>query len=79
MSEEKNSTVRKKEIGKTLLEEISNSSWVIPFLAIFTGLLLGGVIVALTSEIVYQAFSVSIWEGLKAGAHAAWETYVALF
>ncbi|MCP4428840.1 MAG: ABC transporter permease [Chloroflexi bacterium] len=51
----------------------------ITILAIITGLILGGLLVSITSEDVYAAFKVSFWEGMKAGANAAWTTYVALF
>ncbi len=69
----------KKDAGKIFLEEISESPLTVTILAIFTGLLLGGVLVAITTEAVYQAFGVSLWEGIKAAVGAAWQTYQALF
>ena len=77
MSEKENST--KKNAGQVLIDEISKSPLTITILAIISGLILGGLLVAITSEDVYAAFRVSIWEGIKAGAEAAWTTYVALF
>ncbi|NPV87501.1 MAG: ABC transporter permease [Anaerolineae bacterium] len=51
----------------------------IPFLAVVTGLLLGGVFIILTSEEVYAAFRQSFGSGLLAAWRAAWQSYVALF
>jgi simple sugar transport system permease protein len=61
------------------LEEVRRSPLTVTFLAIFTGLFLGGIIAALTSEQMYAAFRVSLGEGIKVGAQAAWNTYRALF
>ena len=80
MSEKENSSqTQKKDAGKVFLDEISKSPLTVTFLAIITGLILGGLLVAATSEEVWQAFDVSIWTGIKTGATAAWKTYVALF
>lgn len=54
----------------TFLDEISSQSVLIPFLAIFTGFLLGGIIIALTTEEVYAAFGEG---GIGAGLGAAWD------
>jgi simple sugar transport system permease protein len=72
-----------KSVTKVLLEEITSgppsrqSGWrrigrvvAVPVLAVFTGLLLGGVVIVSTSESVYAAFGVSIGAGLR----AAWDT-----
>ncbi|OGO09386.1 MAG: hypothetical protein A2Z66_01470 [Chloroflexi bacterium RBG_13_66_10] len=59
-------------------EEVSRSSLVIPILAIFSGLLLGGVIVALSTEDVYTVWSVSPVQAISNGLKAAWESYVTL-
>jgi simple sugar transport system permease protein len=48
-------------------------------LAIISGLILGGLLVAITTEEVYQAFGVSFWEGIKTAFGAAGTTYQALF
>ncbi len=80
MSEkEKKQDTKKKNAGKIFLEEISKSSLTVTVLAIFTGLVLGGLLVAVTTVEVYQAFDISFWEGIKTGASAAWSTYEALF
>ena len=70
---------KKKDPTKVFFEELSKSPLTITLLAIITGLILGGLLVAGTSEDVYAAFGVSFWEGIKASADAAWTTYVALF
>jgi len=80
MSEkEKKQDTKKKNAGKIFFEEISKSSLTVTILAIFTGLVLGGLLVAVTTVEVYQAFDISFWEGIKTGASAAWSTYEALF
>ena len=47
------------------LEELSRSNGLVIFLAILTGVILGGVLVAITTTEVYAAFKVSFWAGLK--------------
>ena len=79
MSEKENTKEKKKDAGKIFLEEISKSPLTVTFLAIITGLFLGGVLVAATTESVYAAFNISFWGGIKAAGQAAWSTYVALF
>ncbi|MFN2111620.1 MAG: ABC transporter permease [Anaerolineales bacterium] len=76
---ENNQANKKQDAGKIFLEEVSKSPLTVTILAIFTGLLMGGILVAITTESVYQAFSLSFWEGIKAAAGAAWQTYEALF
>lgn len=76
---EKNQQTKKKDTGKIFLEEISKSPITVTILAIISGLILGGLLVAITTEEVYQAFDISFWEGIKSGAGAAWSTYEALF
>ena len=50
MSEkEKKQDTKKKNAGKIFFEEISKSSLTVTILAIFTGLVLGGLLVAVTS------------------------------
>ena len=46
----------KKSAFAIFMEEITSGSLLIPLLAIFSGLLLGGLIVMLTTEEMYQAF-----------------------
>jgi len=60
-------------------EEFSKSSLTLTILAIFTGLLLGGFLVALTTEEVYTTFRTSPLQAIQTGVQAAWNTYVALF
>lgn len=67
------------DAGKVFLEEVSKSNLTVTFLAIISGLILGGLLVAVTSEEVYQAFGVSFWQGIKAAFGAAGTTYQALF
>ncbi len=54
----------------TFLEELSSQSVLIPILAILTGFVLGGFIIALTTEEVYAAFGEG---GIGAGIGAAWD------
>ncbi len=61
------------------LDEVTRSPMMVNILAIVTGLFLGGVIAALTTENVYVALKSSLVEGLKIALQAAWNTYKALF
>ena len=61
------------------LEELQSSTWTVTILAILTGIILGGLLAAVTSLEVYDAFAISPWEGIKAGLGVAWQTYAALF
>ncbi len=79
MSDNENEKPQKKDAGKIFLEEVSKSPLTVTILAIVTGLLLGGLLVAVTTEEVYAVFGESPWEGIKIGANAAWKTYQALF
>jgi len=79
MSDKEKKQETKKDAGKIFLEEVSKSPLTLTILAIVTGLLLGGLLVVITSEEVYQAFDLSFWEGIKSAAGAAWSTYEALF
>jgi len=78
--------------GQIFLEEVTatpskEQSWwrrtgqalLIPALAIFTGLLISGLIIIITSEDVYEAFGQSIGAGLLASLEAAYEAYASLF
>ncbi len=60
-------------------EEVSQSSLLIPFLAILCGLLLGGLLVALATEDVYLTWSESPLQAIGNGFKAAWESYATLF
>lgn len=82
----------KKSPSQVLLEELTpkpnqhQPTWrrilqsiAVPALAIFSGLVFGGIIIALTSESVYAAWSQSPLEALKAAWEAVAEAYKALF
>jgi ABC-type uncharacterized transport system permease subunit len=60
-------------------DELRRSSLLIPILAIVSGLLLGGVIVAVTSKSFYEVWSTSPLQAIGNGLKAAWEAYVTLF
>jgi simple sugar transport system permease protein len=82
----------KKDAGQIFLEEVTAGpprhlprwrrvlqSILVPFLAIFTGLVLGGVVIVLTTTEVYTGFQASFGEGLKAAWHAVATAYGSLF
>ena len=73
-----NNEEQPQEVRKTFIqifvEEVSASPLTITILAIFSALIVGGLIVALTSEDVYAAWAVSPLEAIKTGAQAAWTT-----
>lgn len=77
MSPEKPQEVKKNGLA-IFWEEFSRSNFLIIFLAIFTGIVLGGVLVAITTTEVYEAFRVSLWTGLKTAVSTAGNTYIAL-
>jgi ABC-type uncharacterized transport system permease subunit len=68
----------KKNSFQIFIEEVSRGSFVIPILAIITGLLLGGLIVALTTEEVYALWSISPLSAIQTGLSAALDSYAAL-
>jgi ABC-type uncharacterized transport system permease subunit len=59
-------------------EEFSSSNITVIILAIVTGIVLGGILVAATTSEVYAAFDVSFWDGLKTAFSTAVNTYAAL-
>jgi simple sugar transport system permease protein len=74
----------KKDAGKIFVEELTEKRSfgkmiTIPLLAVFTGLIIGGIFIVLTTESVYASFGDSFGAGLK----SIWETlkisYVSLF
>ncbi len=69
----------KKKFATVFLDEVSKSHLTVTILAIISGLLVGGILVAVTSEDVYAAMRVSFWETLRVAWDAAWRTYKALF
>ncbi len=82
---------QKPEVTKVLLEEIIDSpskkkgksgtgqAILIPVLAVITGLIIGAIIIAVTTEDVYKAFAVSFGDGLGAAWKAIYTSYEALF
>ncbi|MBC8496308.1 MAG: hypothetical protein H8D37_01480, partial [Chloroflexi bacterium] len=56
MSDKEKEKPNKKDAGRIFLEEVSKSPLTVTILAIFSGLLLGGLLVAVTTEDVYAAF-----------------------
>lgn len=69
----------KKGTFAIFLEELQRSPVMVTILAIVSGLLLGGLIVAISTQEVYTTWSQSPWEAIKIGLNAAWKSYVALF
>ena len=82
----------KLDAGKVLLEELNGGhtshlplsrrlgrTLLVPLLAVFSGLVLGAILIAITSESVYSAWSVSPWAALKAGWNEVRVAYGALF
>jgi len=70
--------VRPSAVG-IFFDEIRRSSLLIPILAVVSGLLMGGLIVAVTSESFYTVWSQSPLQAIGNGLKAAWESYVTLF
>jgi simple sugar transport system permease protein len=64
---------------RIFLDELSGASWLVTVLAIVTGLILGGLIVALTTEEVYAVWKTSPLDAIGVGWRAAWSSYSALF
>ncbi|UCF60990.1 MAG: ABC transporter permease [Anaerolineaceae bacterium] len=76
---EETAKVEKKSAISIFFEEVSQSSLIVPILAIISGLLLGGLLVALSSEDVYTMWTVNPLQAISNGFKAAWESYVTLF
>jgi ABC-type uncharacterized transport system permease subunit len=68
-----------KNAAKIFFEEIANAPLLVPILAIISGLLLGGLIVALTTEEVYSTFATNPLQAIGIGINAAFRSYQALF
>jgi len=84
----------KQDAGKILLQEITSpgenrknkqkprrrgQTFLIPFLAVVTGLIIGGIFIIATTENVYAAFGQSIGAGLKASWDVVSLAYKSLF
>jgi len=76
---ESNQKEKKPGFTDTLPEEISNSPLSIPILAIFTGLVFSGLLIALSTEEVYTTFATSPLQALKVAWDTVIQTYGALF
>lgn len=83
---------QKKDVGKTFLSEVNEpgsgkssgkstrwQTYGIPLLAILTGLILGAVLIVLTSTDVFAAFGQSILQGFATAFNEVIEAYSALF
>lgn len=64
---------------KVFLDEVAKAPLIVPVLAIVSGLILGGLIVALTTEEVYAVWSTSPLDAIRVGWDAAMSAYSALF
>lgn len=70
----------RKSAAQIFGEELRRGTFTIPLLAIFTGLLVGGLIVVLTTEEMYQAMLAGdVLGGLGIGFGSAIQAYAALF
>ncbi len=78
MSDKKNLN-EKKNAWQIFIEEVTSSSITYIILAIVCGLILGGILVVLTSKGVYAAFKVSIGDGIATALGLVWDTYSSLF
>ncbi|HTX78102.1 MAG TPA: hypothetical protein VMC62_00465, partial [Longilinea sp.] len=89
---DKNSSPKKQNFFQIFLEEIIRPSQtpkrkrggvgqaiLIPLLALFTGLVIGGFFIIFTSEDVYAGFGKSLGDGLAASWNAVATAYSALF
>jgi ABC-type uncharacterized transport system permease subunit len=76
---EKKQKKQKRNAVKIFVDELSRSSFVFILFAIFTGLVIGGILAAATTEEVYQAFRISIGDGIKESLSLIWKTYSSLF
>lgn len=64
---------------KVFLDEVAKAPLIVPVLAIVSGLILGGLIVALTTEEVYAVWRTSPLDAIRVGWDAAISSYSALF
>jgi len=69
----------KKDFFKVFLDELSRSSITIILLAIFIGLLLGGILAVATTPEIYAHFNNSLGEGISESLKLIWKTYSSLF
>lgn len=80
MTKNNKETQNKESSISVFFNEVSKSSWLVPILAIFSGLVIGGLIVMFTTEEMYIAFGDGqILQGLGIGFSAMVDSFVALF
>ena len=79
IDKEENAKKEKQSSISIFFEEVRQSSLIVPILAIISGLLIGGLIVALSTEEVYTVWSESPVQAISNGFKAAWEAYTTLF
>jgi simple sugar transport system permease protein len=77
--EKKQQDEKEKSAAQVFIEEATSGSFLIPILAIVTGLILGGLFVAFTTEEAYALWSTSPLQAIQAGLSAALDSYAALF
>ena len=76
---EEKAKVEKKSATSIFFEEVRESSLIVPVLAIISGLLIGGLLVAVSTEEVYSVWSESPLQAISNGFKAAREAYTTLF
>ena len=69
----------KKNFLSIFFEEVSKSSLTVIILSVISGFILGGVLVIVTSPEVYQAFGISLLNGLSTSWNVVANTYSSLF
>ncbi len=70
------------DLRKGLIQRLTAWNWraaLMPFLAIFTALLIGGIIIATFDPVVWEAFNSGLGSGLTAAWKSAAQAYKALF
>ena len=83
---------QKVDLGKAFLRKLNREdvdpakpkrgfwqSIAVPALAILTGLLIGAILIALSSQRVYEAFGQGVAQGLGTAVNEIWSSYKALF
>jgi len=70
---------KKRNFLQVFLEESSNTSLKVILLAIFSGLVAGGILIIITEPKIYAAFGISFQEGLISILKTLQDTYVSLF
>lgn len=71
----KTSPQGRKYFWNILSDELAKSSFLLVILAVFSGLILGGIVIILTTQEVYTAFGISFIDGIKITFNAVIKTY----